>query len=57
MKEQSWEEWVDRLYEVRLEPDKLLIMINNKHAEIHRFGPPRSPTLAEVNARRTGEGL
>jgi hypothetical protein len=28
--------WVDKLYDVRAEPDKLLIMITNKHYEVHR---------------------
>jgi hypothetical protein len=28
--------WIDRLYEVRMEPDKLIIMITNKYYEIHR---------------------
>jgi hypothetical protein len=28
--------WVDKLYDVRSEPDKLLIMVTNKHYEIHR---------------------
>jgi hypothetical protein len=28
--------WVDKLYDVRSEPDKLLIMATNKHYEIHR---------------------
>jgi hypothetical protein len=49
--------WVDKLYEVRAEPDKLLIMITNRHYEIHRDDLPRVSTLDEVNARRTGEGL
>ena len=34
---EMWKKWIDRLYEVRSEPDKLLIMITNKHYEMHRW--------------------
>lgn len=29
-------EWVERLYDIRLEPDKILIMITNRRAELQR---------------------
>lgn len=36
MKEVDWPEWVQRLYDVRGEHDKLMIMITNKHYEVTR---------------------
>ena len=39
-------DWVDRLYDVRSEPDKLLIMVTNKHYEMHR------PAILGPDARK-----
>ena len=32
-REVDWETWLDRLYDVRMEPDKLLIMITNRRGQ------------------------
>lgn len=45
----SEKEWVDQLYEVRCEPDKLLIMITNRRQEL------KNAALAELE--KPGEAL
>jgi len=40
-------EWVDRLYDVRSEPDKLLIMVTNKHSELHRYLTTPQPEASD----------
>jgi hypothetical protein len=46
----SEKEWVEQLYEVRCEPDKLLIMITNRRQALKRLDEGAKNTEQQVQA-------